>query len=663
MPFEKILTAIFCSTFCMMIWLMKSVIIPELNVPWLMKLLWYFIAFQVVFNWISINLRSKFGKKLACQTKPETVRNCVRCLAQMDESTQHCTMCRKCVDGFFYHSYLLGKCVGDKNRKQSIIFLLYLFIFMFIYAVFMVFYFIYINPIFSVVGFTRLVPIITLIGWLLGYSYFSHFILTAFTYISVTFTMYIYLLIIWHADHLKSNRPIHKSNLNYLFNNFASIEPYKIESDTKTSTSKESYQKFQQSTSELWKEDYVIIPQISEDFTPSKLKKPHFNKLFSRIENDYAGSQYSKIKSEININENTLSKDLPNTVSLTEPIHKTSKLMPDILKKPYLIRKYDDILHSEEIDIDALRKLCWFGIERKYRPMCWKLLTGYVSTSHSEKAYQTCSDKKDEYKLIIKKADTLKDDTVQRAFYHQIKIDIPRMDPEVAHLQQEVMFNRMLFAFACQYKPIGYVQGMNDLMIPFFITFLDAYVNPNVSNENLDSLDVSKLSKSKRDQLETDCYWCFEYLITSIKNNFIKGHPSILKKLEYIHDVINFVDPELNTHLEALNIDYLLFGFRWFNNLLIRELPVHTVIRIWDTCLCEDRGFDVYFTYVCVAFLLYFAERVKQFDNFQCTMVFLQNLPTKNITSDQIDTLLAKAYELKSQFFNSRIFQNDPFDR
>ena len=35
------------------------------------------------------------------------------------------------------------------------------------------------------------------------------------------------------------------------------------------------------------------------------------------------------------------------------------------------------------------------------------------------------------------------------------------------------------------------------------------------------------------------------------------------------------------------------FAFRWVNCLLTRELPLQSLIRLWDTCLSEDSGFEV----------------------------------------------------------------------
>jgi len=43
----------------------------------------------------------------------------------------------------------------------------------------------------------------------------------------------------------------------------------------------------------------------------------------------------------------------------------------------------------------------------------------------------------------------------------------------------------------------------------------------------------------------------------------------------------------LHAHLERHHIEYLQFAFRWMNNLLMREMPLHCVIRLWDTYLVQ----------------------------------------------------------------------------
>ena len=53
------------------------------------------------------------------------------------------------------------------------------------------------------------------------------------------------------------------------------------------------------------------------------------------------------------------------------------------------------------------------------------------------------------------------------------------------------------------------------------------------------------------------------------------------------------------------------------NNLLMRELPLHCTIRLWDTYLSEVDGFASFHLYVCAAFLTYWSRPLMQEKDFQ----------------------------------------------
>lgn len=41
----------------------------------------------------------------------------------------------------------------------------------------------------------------------------------------------------------------------------------------------------------------------------------------------------------------------------------------------------------------------------------------------------------------------------------------------------------------------------------------------------------------------------------------------------------------LAAHLEEQNVEFIQFAFRWMNCLLMREMSVKNIIRMWDTYL------------------------------------------------------------------------------
>lgn len=41
----------------------------------------------------------------------------------------------------------------------------------------------------------------------------------------------------------------------------------------------------------------------------------------------------------------------------------------------------------------------------------------------------------------------------------------------------------------------------------------------------------------------------------------------------------------LHAHLQEQGVEYMQFAFRWMNCLLMREMSVRNIIRMWDTYL------------------------------------------------------------------------------
>lgn len=47
---------------------------------------------------------------------------------------------------------------------------------------------------------------------------------------------------------------------------------------------------------------------------------------------------------------------------------------------------------------------------------------------------------------------------------------------------------------------------------------------------------------------------------------------------------------QVHRHLDQHEVRYLQFAFRWMNNLLMRELPLHCTVRLWDTYQVRPQG-------------------------------------------------------------------------
>ncbi|XP_058458782.1 TBC1 domain family member 22B-like [Malaya genurostris] len=309
--------------------------------------------------------------------------------------------------------------------------------------------------------------------------------------------------------------------------------------------------------------------------------------------------------------------------------------------------KFTNILDAPLLNLIALKELSWSGIPRKMRAVTWRLLSGYLPTSLERRNTVLERKRVDYQKLVQQYFHVDNRDETQQDTYRQIHIDVPRMNPHVSLFQQHLvqeMFERILFIWAIRHPASGYVQGINDLVTPFFIVFLQESVG---ADKDLEQCQLGDLPQDQRDVIEADAFWCLSKFLDCIQDNYIFAQLGIQEKVNQLKELIQRIDGTLHRHLQSHGVDYLQFSFRWMNNLLTRELPLYCTIRLWDTYLAESDGFAVFQLYVCAAFLLHWREQLLQEKDFQGLMLLLQNLPTHSWMDSHIGVLVAEAFRLK----------------
>ncbi|XP_019399046.1 PREDICTED: TBC1 domain family member 22A isoform X1 [Crocodylus porosus] len=308
--------------------------------------------------------------------------------------------------------------------------------------------------------------------------------------------------------------------------------------------------------------------------------------------------------------------------------------------------KFKQLLAGPNTDLEELRKLSWSGIPKQVRPITWKLLSGYLP-ANVDRREGTLQRKRKEYFAFVQQYYDSRNDENHQDTYRQIHIDIPRMSPEVLRLQAKVteIFERILFIWAIRHPASGYVQGINDLVTPFFVVFICEYIEEEVEN-----FDVSSLPEEVLQNIEADSYWCMSKLLDGIQDNYTFAQPGIQKKVKMLEELIRRIDEQIHRHLDQHEVKYLQFAFRWMNNLLMREVPLRCTIRLWDTYQSEPEGFSHFHLYVCAAFLVKWRKEILEEKDFQELLIFLQNLPTVHWGDEDISVLLAEAYRLKFAF-------------
>ncbi|XP_072598081.1 TBC1 domain family member 22A isoform X1 [Vulpes vulpes] len=344
------------------------------------------------------------------------------------------------------------------------------------------------------------------------------------------------------------------------------------------------------------------------------------------------------------------SQSLPHSVTValggtSDPSALSSSALSE--REASRLDKFKQLLAGPHTDLEELRKLSWSGIPKPVRPITWKLLSGYLP-ANVDRRPATLQRKQKEYFAFIEHYYDSRNDDVHQDTYRQIHIDIPRMSPEALILQPKVteIFERILFIWAIRHPASGYVQGINDLVTPFFVVFMCEHIE----EEDVDAADISRVPAEVLRNVEADTYWCMSKLLDGIQDNYTFAQPGIQMKVKMLEELVSRIDEQVHRHLDQHEVRYLQFAFRWMNNLLMREVPLHCTIRLWDTYQSEPEGFSHFHLYVCAAFLVRWRKEILEEKDFQELLLFLQNLPTAHWGDEDISLLLAEAYRLKFAF-------------
>ncbi|GAB5585570.1 GTPase-activating protein [Umbelopsis nana] len=338
------------------------------------------------------------------------------------------------------------------------------------------------------------------------------------------------------------------------------------------------------------------------------------------------------------------------TELIKDPSNFLQSCIQDVDKVDAKYTRFKNILSCSNIDLAALRELSWSGIPADFRPMAWQILLGYLPCN-SDRRIATLARKRKEYEDGMSAAYARGTAGLDQTLWHQIHIDIPRTNPGIPLYQSEatqMCLERILYLWSIRHPASGYVQGINDLVTPFFHVFLSMYIDDDAETYN-----VSLLPKEVLSVIEADSFWCLSKLLDGIQDNYTFAQPGIQRQIATLKELTCRIDAPLAMHLQNEGIEFIQFAFRWINCLLMREISLRNTVRMWDTYLAEgSEGFSEFHVYVCASFLATWSVQLKQMD-FQDIMIFLQQVPTSNWKEKDIELLLSQAYMWKSLFHNA----------
>ncbi len=148
------------------------------------------------------------------------------------------------------------------------------------------------------------------------------------------------------------------------------------------------------------------------------------------------------------------------------------------------------------------------------------------------------------------------------------------MNPLMPIFQQIVvqeLFERILFIWAIRHPASGYVQGINDLVTPFFVVFLSEFIdngnrkisliilNNSIVDIEIENFDISSLPEINRKIVEADSYWATSHLLEGIQDNYTFAQPGIQYKVRTLEELVKRIDGLLKKSLFFLPIFFSLY--------------------------------------------------------------------------------------------------------
>jgi TBC1 domain family member 2 len=312
---------------------------------------------------------------------------------------------------------------------------------------------------------------------------------------------------------------------------------------------------------------------------------------------------------------------------------------------------FERILSADNVDLKELRNIAWNGIPWKYRTRVWQLLLGYMPTNKARRE-AAMTKKRKEYADSITTYYDIPD--IERSpeesdLLRQIIVDLHRTCPMVPLFHQPVvqkLMERILYIWSLRHPASGYVQGMNDLLTPLLLVSLHPFVQGDVIRA-----DIAQIDDKSMLNVEADAFWSLTKLLDGIQDHYTQSQPGIQRMVLKLEDLVRRIEKDLDQHLSNEGIAYLQFAFRWMNCILLREMPLRAIIRLWDTYIAEDgtSGFETFHVYVCVVLLQTFKEQLLS-GHFQEMMLFLQEMPTMEWGERDVEPVLSQAFILASLY-------------
>ena len=206
---------------------------------------------------------------------------------------------------------------------------------------------------------------------------------------------------------------------------------------------------------------------------------------------------------------------------------------------PVRLTRFQRSLEARIVDVESLRDLAWSGVPCCFRISAWQTLLGYLP-SNKERQASSLAKKKLEYQQCVATyfgARSGKTEAEQ-VLLRLILVDVPRTFPDIQLFRSDFVqrsLERVLYVWALRHPASGYVQGINDLAMPFYAVFLSPWAD-------LDTRDLSHVDPATLLDVEADVYWCLTKLLDGIQDHYTPGQPGIQRMTYRLRELVHRID-------------------------------------------------------------------------------------------------------------------------
>ena len=189
------------------------------------------------------------------------------------------------------------------------------------------------------------------------------------------------------------------------------------------------------------------------------------------------------------------------------------------------------------------------------------------------------------------------------------------------------VLKRILFIYTSFCPDISYHQGMNELLAPIYYCY---------------SYDKTYTEETE-ENIEADSYWSFYYLMSKVSQSFVSANDKGLEIKSFIlQKCMEYVDGEIYTNLQRVNIRNEYYCYKWFILLFSQEFEINDLLKLWDLIFShEDKYY--YVVYLGMAILIMKKDVIVK-GEMADIMQSLQDFQDLNVVE-----LIKKAKELNQQ--------------